>query len=151
MYILAECQQKQQHFILGTSLGYERVSTAVSATGALTLTPSAPMETTSTPVSSGKFHTFGNYWSESSWPSLHFTANLLNIKHTTHEDSQDFGTGFKAYRVWRHVHWTVWIYHILLTFVSVKNSGLVDIFWTVAKLFSQGRPRCPLLLLQEQE
>lgn len=38
-----------------------QVSTAVSAMGALILTPSTPMETTSTPVSFGKFHTFGNY------------------------------------------------------------------------------------------
>lgn len=38
-----------------------QVSTAVSAMGALILTPSTLMETTSTPVSFGKFHTFGNY------------------------------------------------------------------------------------------
>lgn len=56
--------------------------------GALTVTPSTPMETTSTPVSFGRFHTFGSYWSESSWLSLDFTANLLNIKNTTHKGFQ---------------------------------------------------------------
>lgn len=56
--------------------------------GALTVTPSTPMETTSTPVSFGRFHTFGSYWSESSWLSVDFTANLLNIKNTTHKGFQ---------------------------------------------------------------
>lgn len=54
---LAECQQKQWR-----GHGYKKVSTAVSATAALLLTPLTPMQTIFCPLSFRKFHTFENYW-----------------------------------------------------------------------------------------